>query len=379
MYALDISANFDFSVDAIARESTACGSVYRVEPGDTLHEIATRAYGTGNYQVIFEANRKTLKSAAKLDVGDKLLIPCLRGNSPSIGAGVAARISTPKIKPEADNAGSRITTSGLAGADGGSTTNASNAMPDDGSIDFLTGSDFAPFVHPASPQGGMITELIRLSMSHAGQETAFKIAQVEDWSAHLDLLARRRFDLGFPWYRPDCAKAEALSASMQRRCAEFDFSDPLYEVAIGYYVQAHDPLAEAAGYEQLSGRRICRPANHFTFDLEQQGLVEPNAILITPPKVSDCLAWLERGEVDVVTLSKLQAEAEITRLGHLGRFAEIPALASGQTLHVVARKGDPQARGYLELVNAGLADLQASGRLFEVASRHFGTYGLRVR
>ncbi len=86
-----------------------------------------------------------------------------------------------------------------------------------------------------------------------------------------------------------------------------------------------------------------------------------------------------RGEVDVVTLNKSLATAGISRLGLDGRVAEIPALASTQTLHVVAPKGDPQGRAYLDLVNAGLVDLQASGRWFEVVSRHLGAFGVWMR
>jgi polar amino acid transport system substrate-binding protein len=86
-----------------------------------------------------------------------------------------------------------------------------------------------------------------------------------------------------------------------------------------------------------------------------------------------------RGEVDVVTLNKSLAAAEISKLGLDGRVAEIAALASAQTLHVVAPKGDPEGRAYLDLVNTGLADLRASGRWFEVVSRHLGAFGVWLR
>jgi polar amino acid transport system substrate-binding protein len=225
----------------------------------------------------------------------------------------------------------------------------------------------------------MITELVRLAMSSAAQKRTVKIAVVEDWSAHLDLLEEGAFDLGFPWYRPDCSKADKLGASMRRRCAEFDFSDPLFEVAIGYYVRAGHPLARVTEYDRLSGLRLCRPANHFTFDLVQEGLVAPNATLVVAPEVSDCFIWLERGKVDVVTLSKSLAEGEITRLGLAGKVAEIPALASVQTLHAVAPKTHAHGRAYLDLVNAGLTELDASGRRFEVTSRHLGAFGVWIR
>jgi len=86
-----------------------------------------------------------------------------------------------------------------------------------------------------------------------------------------------------------------------------------------------------------------------------------------------------RGEVDVVTLDKSLATAEISKLGLDRRVAEIPALASAQTLHVVAPKGDAEGRAYLDLVNQGLADLRASGRWFEVVSRHLGAFGVWLR
>jgi polar amino acid transport system substrate-binding protein len=323
-----------------------------------------------------------LTSVSRLKIGDELLIPCLDGARPRIRAVALARASG---TGGAGPAGPKAAGAAAGAADSavpeppGPTASASAIMPDDGGISFLTGSDFAPFVHSALPEGGMITELVRLAMSNAAQERAIKIALVEDWSAHLDLLEERTFDLGFPWYRPDCSKAEKLGASMRRRCAEFDFSDPLFEVAIGYYVWAGDPLAEATAYDQLSGRRICRPANYFTFDLEQEGLVVPNATLIIAPAASDCFIWLEQGKVDVVTLSKPLAEDEITRRGLDGRVAEIPALASVQTLHAVAPKTNPDGRAYLDLVNAGLTELQASGRRFEVVSRHFGAFGVWLR
>ena len=65
---------------------------------------------------------------------------------------------------------------------------------------------------------------------------------------------------------------------------------------------------------------------------------------IIPPTAADCFTWLMRGDVDVVTLDKLIALAEMSKLGLDGRVAEIAALRSSQTLHVVAPKDDPEAR-----------------------------------
>jgi len=351
------------SSDAVAQARIACGSFYRVAPGDTLHRIATRAYGSGNYQAIFAANRDILPDTSRIEIGDDLLIPCLDGSGPktrreALALGIGAGESAGSPAPDTSSAAIR---------------------PADGGIGFLTGSDFAPFAHRALPEGGMITELVRLAIARAAPEREVNVTFVDDWSAHLGLLDQGTYDLGFPWYRPDCSKAERLSASMRRRCDGFEFSAPLFEVAIGYYVRAGDPLAGATAYDQLFGRKLCRPAGYFTFDLDQEDLSEPNLTRIIAPTAADCFTWLMRGEVDVVTLNRSLATAGISRLGLDRRVAEIPALASVQTLHVVAPKGDPEGRADLDLVNQGLADLEASGRWFEVVSRHLGAFGVWIR
>lgn len=361
LYFLDMRPELDLSLNAVARESVGCGSSYVVARGDTLQEIATRAYGKGNYQIIFEANSNWLTSAAKLDVGDELLIPCLNGKTPKIGTAATNTAS-------ANGTGTAV-----------SATDDQTTATGGGAITLVTGTDFAPFVDAALPDGGMTTEMVRLALSDAARGRAAKVSVVEDWVAHADLIERREFDLGFPWYKPDCTRLERLTASMQRSCAEFAFSEPLFEVAIGYYVRSGDPLSSATEYSQLSGRRICRPANHFTFDLELEGLVALNATLVTPPQAADCLAWLEQGKVDVVTLSKPVASGEIARLDMLDRITEIPALASVQTLHAVAPKDNPTAVAYLGEINAGLANLRQSGRWDEIVTRHFAPYGVVVR
>jgi nucleoid-associated protein YgaU len=58
------------------------GSVYTVVSGDTLSKIARRVYGTNSRRCIdalFEANRKTLKTADALSVGEVLVIPHVAG------------------------------------------------------------------------------------------------------------------------------------------------------------------------------------------------------------------------------------------------------------------------------------------------------------
>lgn len=353
---------------APAQEPIPCGRVYRVEPGDTLHSIAVRAYGEGNYLAIFEANRDVLPSVTRIEVGDQLLIPCVDGSGPQtrreyLGGGASGAEGT----------------GGTPETPGGDRVAALAAIPPEREIRLLTGPDFAPFVDPALPEGGLVTELVRLALDRAAFGRSFSIAVGEDWSAHLEALERGTFDLGFPWYRPDCNRAARLGPSMQRRCADFVFSEPLYEVGLAWYARAGDPLlgvSEAAG---LSDHRLCRPATYFTFDLLQAGLTASTATLVFPSTAEECLVLLEAGVVDAVSLARSAAEPEIARLGLEGRVAEIEALASVQTLHAIAHDSNVEARAFLSTLDFGLAEIRESGRWFEVVSRHLGPLGLSLR
>jgi len=346
-----------FAPAAAAGPRPVCGQFYTIHRGDTLTDLAWQAYNSGDFKPITSANSEILSESAGLVPGTELWIPCPRKGPQTRRAALREGYGKPTAAAPAAAPASR---------------------PDPG-LSFVTGSDFAPFAHEALPEGGMITELVRLAVKEQAPGKPAAVTFVPDWTTHARLLEKGEFELGFPWYKPDCERADRLAADMRERCEKFDFSAPFYEVWMGYYTRAGDPLAGADSYAALAGRRICRPAGYFTFDLDQLDLREPAVSRIFPPTAEDCFALLERGEADVVTLARNAAQPEISRLGLDGRVAEIAALASSQTLHVVAAKSNPKGKAELEVVNAGLAELKKSGRWFEVVARQLGAFGLGVR
>ena len=266
-----------------------CGGTYSVVRGDTLREIAVRTYGTGNYQIIFNANTNVLSNPNLLEVGQSIFIPCLDGSgAPAPQVQASAVTVTPPSTPSA------------------ATT------PFSRQIKFLTGSDYAPFTDEELPEGGMFTELVTRSMGQADRGRDYRITFVNDWGPHLGiLLPEGAFDLGFPWFKPDCTKIDRLSEAMAARCTGFDFSHPFYEVVIGFYVRKGDPAEAARSYADLFGKTFCRPRGYFTFDLEQENLKAPNVEIKSPASPADCFAMLAEGEVDVVSLNVLISEQEI--------------------------------------------------------------------
>lgn len=382
LYALGQSFDMAGTADQAEAQAFACGTTYRVNPGDTLQEIAIRAYGTGDYQTIFAANRGVLADPARLKIGDELTIPC-RGGVPAIGAPATTAVAASAADP---GAAALAAASGDAPQDAGQRIASVATVMSDAPLEtdtppirLVTGTNFAPFVHADLPGNGMLAEIVRLAIASAAPGRPMTLNVLEDWTGQLDLLAGGTYDVGFPWYRPDCARADRLSASMRQRCADFDFSAPLFEIPIAYYVRSGDVLSGATSYSALAGRRICRPASHFTFDLEQEGLTAPAATLVFPASADDCFALLAAGAVDVVTSNRAMAENAVLLGGLIGRVAEIPALASVQTLHAIAARNNPNGRAMLDLIDAGEAELAGSGRKFEIVSAHLGAFGMRLQ
>jgi hypothetical protein len=396
--------------DATARSPIACGTAYTVTRGDTLFKIADRAFGNGKlYKQIFEANRNVLPNSASVEIGNEILIPCLDSTGQVVREDAVAQEllaepgipgATEAVSIEPDQAPSSLfrqaaqivamATMPMQSITGPVNPTASSASITNSEvydtesaisepqlivprIRLLTGSGIAPYADENLPQGGMITDLVSRALNAAAPGQQSRAAFVNDWAAHLNyLLPDDAFDVSFPWYKPDCAKADRLNAEMQKRCAEFEFSNPIFEVRIGFYTQAGSALAEARTLAALSGKRLCRPNGHFSFDLQQIGLVEPDVSIETRYTAQECFVRLVKGQIDVVTLVKSEGDEQLRQLGVTKAIAEIRGLESGQTLHALVSKQNPNGLAQLELINRGLTELMATGKWFEVVAFHQG-------
>ncbi|TFL19532.1 LysM peptidoglycan-binding domain-containing protein [Jannaschia formosa] len=331
-----------------AQAQQLCSS-YVVARGDTLGQIASKARVRGGYRALFAVNTDILPSPHALEVGQVLTIPCADGSMPDPSAPVVARVPAapapapvPVVAPAPEPEASEP-------------------------IVFLTATGFAPFTDEDLPDGGAITRMVKRSMELADPEQEFRVVFVNDWGAHLsELLPSGAFDMGFPWSLPDCSKVELLTGGNARRCTYFDASDPFYEEGVSYYAAAGSPYADATDYAQLQGTTICRPDGWFSFDLETQGLTEPNVTMVWPGNQLDCWAMLERGEVDIITYDTQVAEEDMRTVGVGDKAVEIEALASSTTLHVFVPKDHPKGRDYLQTLNAGLEELRLSGEWFAI-------------
>ncbi|MCU9847894.1 LysM peptidoglycan-binding domain-containing protein [Defluviimonas sp. WL0024] len=331
---------------AFAQE--ACTN-YTVKDGDTLGTIAKAAYGSLDYQIIFNANRQILGSNPNgLEPGTELVLPCEDGR-------LTADAPAPSIElPEASSTGSSS----------GSSVGAYRPK-----VKFVSGNDWSPFADESLTGGGIAVRLATTAMHRGGNDREYTVNWVDDWDSHTTaLLPSGAFDIGLAWYMPNCEKIGMLSESMAKRCTDYDASLPLYEPVSGFYAKPGSKYATAKAYADFEGARICRLEGYYTFDLEEQGLVEPTITMVRPAKREECFEGMMFGNIDIVAMEVQSAADVIKTLGIEAEVVENPYLSSVMTMAALAHKSNPFGREYLAMINRGLTEMRDTGEWYDVIS-----------
>ena len=374
------------SLPASAEPTLGCGKVHTIAQGDTLFLLAEHAYGNGRlFKTIFDANLDLMPDAGTVEIGDQILIPCLDGTGPhtrrdaiALGylVGLNDQVATSLQRSETStlNAQDPVEPAGDLRQASSHVTGKVASAPGNTKTPFrfLTGSGFGPFSEKTLDGGGLITDLVQNSVLAVVPNQAIHVAFINDWSAHLETLLRDgAYEVGFPWYKPDCANPDKLSEELRMRCAEFAFSNPIFEVAFAFFARAGDPVANLANRDDLIGRRICRVKGQFLFDHDLLDQLIPILAIDVAATASECLTRLTDGRVDLVALIEPQSAAEIQSAGMSDKVTEVHSLGFRQTIHAVAFKSNPIGLAYLDVINQGLATMMASGRWFTVITPHF--------
>jgi len=330
-----------------------CGGTYTVKPGDSLSEIADRLYKNASMWTAIHSNNLEAigESVNTIRVGMKLSLSCIDGRPTGLPGGVpvesaqAAEEAVPALRAGSGTAATRSR------------------------INLLTAGDFEPFTDSDLPNGGLLADVVNAAMDKADPEAGFAIHWVEDWGSHLEpLLSNALLDLGFPWYRPDCE-----GSPDRYRCANFLFSDPMFEMLILLFTRKSDPIAFESDAD-IPGRTLCRPRGYFTHDLDRQGrrwISDERITLRQPQAVADCFEMLMDGEVDAVALNEFTGRTALRDLG----LKEEVAIVQGRPLsieglHVLVHKSHPQAEAMLETINAGLRGIKDDGTYQAIIDRH---------
>ncbi len=314
----------------------SCDITYTVREGDSFFSIAERAYGDlEKWTLIYYANQALgLTGPLTLPVGADLYIPCEPGA---------------EAKPDATPLKSA-----------------------DAELRFLTGSNYPPFTDKNWPGEGLITELVNAIMEETPNPVPYAVDWQDDWSQHLfPLLDEAKYDMGFPWLRPDCAADPA-----NERCANFHFSDPLFEMPIQLFVRADAGFSFDSDAD-IEGKTLCRPKGYYTHDLDAGGrnwVKEGKITLVRPDTPDECFTLLVAGEVDGVPENLFLGADKIGAMGLRGQVKPMERPLSTETLHVIVSKKHWRGTTFLYRINAGLAKAKESGRYDEIVARHLGVF-----
>lgn len=334
-------------------QSIQCGEPYTIAGGDSLSQIAQRAYrDAASFQLIYSVNSRTIgQNPSFIQEGSVLNIPCLDDVTPSTAnASVLRPASTTKALPP----------------------------PKPREIRFVVGTDWAPFTNEDQAQGGLITEVANVAMSLADGKPSYKIDFINDWGAHLQpLISDHAYDFGLVWFRPNCDVVDKLGDGSKFRCNNLDWSQPLFEQIIGYYTRADQP--RPASHRDLFGLHLCRPAGYATFMMEEYGLVEPNITFTAESSPNGCFEGLLSGKYDAVVLASDVAEGAIAKLGAKGKVKFQDHLSYVATMHAVIAKTNPNAKQYLAVLDSGISKLKESGEWFRIVTRQLAEHRAKTK
>jgi hypothetical protein len=336
---------------AFAQE--AC-TTYVVQEGDTLGTIAQTAYGSYDYQMIFNANRDKLATGFKsLTAGLELVLPCQDGR-------LTANSEFNAVVAQEDEKQAEVRKS------------AANYDPP---IKYVTGNGWKPFTDESLTGGGVLVRLATTALQRGGNNHDVKVAWVDDWGSHVSvLLPSKAFDFSIAWSVPDCSKIDLLSEEGASRCTEYDATLPLYEVADTLWMLQDSPYATVTKYDQLAGAKICKPADWSTFPLEQVGLVEPVVTHVRPATPLDCAKMVLSGEVDILAIELESATDAFTELDALNKVTSNPTLIGFLTFHLITSKKNPRGKTYIAMINQGLTEMRESGEWYDIVSAGLDEY-----
>ena len=316
-----------------AQSQEACGT-YRVQVGDSLADIAKRAYGFDNHVRIWRENRIEIgRNPNIIRVGSVLKLPCLDGT-----------MAAEKVNSSSDGLEGKV-------------------------ISFVTANGYLPYTDESLSERGLMTNLVRTAMMRGAPDQPFDIVFINDRAAHVEsLLPRQAFDASFPWTRPGCETQGELTSMELYACQHFVYSEPFYEIVDGFFSRTGQGYENVIDFAAFEGTTICRPEGYATGHLEENGLMPPAIELVQPASTHECFEQLMSNSVDLVAMDTRAGERVMEDLGLTFQVTANPHLFSIQPMQVALHKDNVLTDDLIEDLNRGLAQMLESGEWASIVS-----------
>lgn len=365
-----------------------CGT-HTIIKGDTLREIANDTYGNPkDYRYIFEANHSSLgRTPHIIPIGVTLDLPC-RGTF--VAASTPVEPETQTVEPTAPVEATPteepvivevvpVTPTPEVEVEVQPTTIVITeptsipaatppAGPEIAELILVGFSDNLPYSDESLLQGGLITTLIETALLRSEAAKVDRpIFVTRPESGLATSVLPDGFHLSFPWLLPDCHLGD-FDADIKDLCDNFTFSAPIYEAQMAMFTVSDGPFREASEEVDLVGARVCRPAALHTYDLLEDGMIEPIISLETATDLATCFVDLQNDIVDIVSVNGLTADVYFADTGRNDRIVELTALSAMHTVHAITATDDPEGMIAMDYLNAGIWDMLASGEWGVIAS-----------
>lgn len=304
-----------------------CGKDYISQSGETVYQVATKAFGPGLHRQLFvnALLHKHGQNGGVLTKGTKISIPCA----------VSGGLELPKEYWTAlGNQPAEITvlTAGYDQASVGSARDVNS-------------------LYDALLKGLLSESLLVASFATLGAREVVAYQPFPD-----DGGAK---DVSFPWLKSDCADAQQRSQAL---CSQALWSDPLFDLTSGVYVSKGGPES----LTDLGPEGLCI-ADESRAAAMQSGVLTPKMLSrLSGGGAGTCIASLRSGAVAAVIVPDIAATAE-NRLNRADPFLQkISGAEFSDTVHAVVDNRNPHARRVLKRLNDGLEEIRISGEWYQI-------------
>lgn len=224
-----------------------------------------------------------------------------------------------------------------------------------------------PLADERLADGGLITDLLRQSLTGIGQGTGPAAALDVQWTRSSAppvqaILNDPSVDFSFPFENPNCERPNDLTQTSAVLCDNALFSEPLIQVVIGLFRLSSGSFTFAADGE-IHGKTICLADDRDASVLNDHGrnwLAEKRVTLLRQTSLLGCLGAVQKLEADAFVANDLEGRYLLHQLGLTSLFTMTERPLGMHSIHAVVSKNHPRASELMSSLNSGLKRLKQS-------------------